>query len=453
MRARWGNRNFRLLFVGMAASMIGDSLLMLVLAIWVNQLTGSASAAGLTLLALAAPTLLAPVAGWLVDKLPRRRFLFAANLVSAAIMLPLLAVHGRGQLWIVLAVTVAYGASFVFVDPANVALVKHLVPAEALGPANGMLQTVKQGLRLLGPLAGAGIYVALGGPAVAMVNAGTFVVAAGTVVLLRLRATPATAGPPAAALAEAPGGSSTAPVGARAESAPGAELGRSAAPSADAVGEAEAEAPGTLLHEVTAGLRYVARDPLLRRLTIGLLAAIFALELVESGIFALIGDVMHRSTTLIGVLSCAQGVGGVLGGLLGARLMRRFGGVPVVAAGALLTGIGIGALGAARLVVVFPAAAVFGFGFTMLLVAANTLVQQRSPHRYIGRISAASDGIVSIGQVSSLALGAGLVTVLDARLIMVLIGLGLAAAAAYLWRSRHAAGTPAPEPAPASVAS
>ncbi|GIL28283.1 MFS transporter [Actinocatenispora comari] len=419
MRALVANRNFRLLFVGMAASMIGDSMLMLVLAIWVNQLTGSASAAGLTLLALAAPTLLAPVAGWLVDRLPRRRFLFAANLASAAIMLPLLAVHGRGQLWLLIAVTVAYGASFVFVDPAQTGVIKHLVPADQLGAANGMLQTVKQGLRLLGPLAGAGIYVALGGPVVAMINAGTFVVAAAAVLLLKLGMPPVAADTGTAVEQAAP--------------------------------EADAEAPGALLHEITAGFRYVLHDLLLRRLTIGLLAAIFALEFVESGIFALVGDVMHRSTTLIGVITCTQGAGAVVGGVLAARLMRRFGGMPTLAAGVLLTALGIAALGTARLAVVFPAATVFGFGFTLLLVAANTLIQQRSPHRYIGRISAAADGIISVGQVTALALGAGLVTILDARLIMVLIGLGLAGSAVYLWRSRHAATTAAPEPEPQPV--
>ncbi|BCJ36973.1 hypothetical protein Athai_44760 [Actinocatenispora thailandica] len=443
MRALLANRNFRLLFVGMAASMIGDSMLMLVLAIWVNQLTGSASAAGLTLLALAAPTLLAPVAGWLVDRLPRRRFLFAANLASAAILLPLLAVHGRGQLWLLIAVTVGYGASFVFVDPAQTGVIKHILPADQLGAANGMLQTVKQGLRLLGPLAGAGIYVALGGPVVAMINAATFVVAAAAVILLKLGPTPAPSGTDTGQLGPAP-------------VAGGADTGRlGPAPVADgadaAVEQAEQEPPGALLHEITAGFRYLLRDVLLRRLTIGLLAAIFALEFVESGFFALIGDVMHRSTTLIGVISCAQGVGGILGGVLGARLMRRFGGVPTLAAGALLTAIGIGTLGIAQLPTLFPSAAINGFGFTVVLVAANTLIQQRSPHRYIGRISAAADGIISVGQITALALGAGLVTILDARLIMVLIGIGLAGSAAYLWRSRHAAATAAPEPEPAAT--
>jgi hypothetical protein len=325
-------------------------------------------------------------------------------------------VHGRGQLWLLITVTVAYGASFVFVDPAQTGVIKHVVPADQLGAANGMLQTVKQGLRLLGPLAGAGIYVALGGPVVAMINAGTFVVAAAAVILLTLGGTPA------------------------------------AGTDADtAVEEAGAEPPGALLHEITAGFRYVLHDLLLRRLTIGLLVAIFALEFVESGIFALVGDVMHRSTTLIGVITCAQGAGAVVGGVLAARLMRRFGGVPTLAAGVLLTAFGIAALGAARLAVIFPAATVFGFGFTLVLVAANTLIQQRSPHRYIGRIVAASDGIISVGQVTALALGAGLVTILDARLIMVLIGLGLAGSAAYLWRSRHA-DTAAPDQQPDPVA-
>lgn len=60
--------DFRMLFAGVVATMVGESALLLVLAIWVKDLTGSSSLAGLTLFMIVAPALAAPVLGWVVDR-------------------------------------------------------------------------------------------------------------------------------------------------------------------------------------------------------------------------------------------------------------------------------------------------------------------------------------------------------------------------------------------------
>jgi MFS family permease len=398
MRAVFRRRDFRLLFVGLAASMIGDSMLMLVLAIWVNQLTGSASAAGLTLLFLAVPYLLAPLGGWLVDRVRHRPFLVVANLAAAAVMLPLLAVHGRDQLWIVFAVTALYGASFVVLDPALNGLFKTMLPDELLAEANGATQTVKQGLRLFGPIIGAGLYTVLGGPAVALVNAASFVVAAVAVALLRLR-------------------------------------------------EAAPEKPELhWLGEIAAGARHLAREVVLRRTLIGLTAAVFAMELSESAAFALVTVGLLRSSTFISVLVCVQGVGALVTGPLAGRVIRRLGEVGAMALGVLLLGAGLGLFATVNLPVVVVAMPFTGAGLILVNIGGITLVQRRSPHRLIGRITAAQDGVVAVAQVGSLAAGAAMVAVLNFRLIFVLICAGMLAAAGYLWFGRPAA---VPETAPA----
>ena len=84
---------FRLLFAGLAASMVGDALLVLVFAIWVKSLTGSNGAAGLVTLFMAVPYVLAPLGGWLVDRFRHRPFLVVANLASALMLIPLFAVR------------------------------------------------------------------------------------------------------------------------------------------------------------------------------------------------------------------------------------------------------------------------------------------------------------------------------------------------------------------------
>ena len=57
--------DFRVLFAGVVATMVGESALLLVLAIWVKELTGSSSLAGITIFAVVAPALAAPLLGWI----------------------------------------------------------------------------------------------------------------------------------------------------------------------------------------------------------------------------------------------------------------------------------------------------------------------------------------------------------------------------------------------------
>src|SRR5438067_7739149 len=90
-------RPFRLLLAGQTLTLLGDLSLILVLGIWAKELTGSVSAGGAVFFALVAPTLLAPLLGCVVDRFPRRQVLIANALATAAALLPLLAVHDRGD--------------------------------------------------------------------------------------------------------------------------------------------------------------------------------------------------------------------------------------------------------------------------------------------------------------------------------------------------------------------
>src|ERR1700729_2513403 len=106
------DRQFRRLFAGQALSSFGDSALYLTLGIWAKTLTGSNAAAGGVFLALGIPALFAPAAGHLADRVRRRPLLICANALTAALVLSLLAVHSRSQLWIIYLVAFGYGVAF-----------------------------------------------------------------------------------------------------------------------------------------------------------------------------------------------------------------------------------------------------------------------------------------------------------------------------------------------------
>lgn len=183
MRELLRDGRFRLLFAGQVASMAGDSVMILVLAIWVKDLTGASGLAGAVTLAIVAPALLSPLLGWAIDRVRRRPFLIWTNAVSAAALLPLLAVRDRADVWIIYAVALVYGLSFLLNSAGLAGLLKYVVAEHRLAEANAALRTVREGLRLVGPLAGAGLYAGLGAPAVVALDLASFLVAAGLAAL------------------------------------------------------------------------------------------------------------------------------------------------------------------------------------------------------------------------------------------------------------------------------
>ncbi|MDQ1615738.1 MAG: hypothetical protein QOJ60_1677, partial [Actinomycetota bacterium] len=173
MRELMRSRDFRLLFAGQTLSMYGDTAMLIVLAMWAKTLTHSNGIAGSVFAALAIPSLIAPLAGVVIDRFRRRTVMIVTDLLSALVVLCLLFVHGRDQLWLIYVVAFLYGASLVTFQSARSALLTTMLPDEVLGEANGSLGTVREALRLVGPVSGAGLFALWGGHAVAALDAAT----------------------------------------------------------------------------------------------------------------------------------------------------------------------------------------------------------------------------------------------------------------------------------------
>ena len=69
---------------------------------------------------------------------------------------------------------VLYGVVGTVFFPARAALLRLMLPEELLAEANGALTATREGLRIIAPLAGVGLYTVLGGGAVAILDSATF---------------------------------------------------------------------------------------------------------------------------------------------------------------------------------------------------------------------------------------------------------------------------------------
>jgi MFS family permease len=384
-----GRGDVRLLFVGLTTSMFGDCVLLLALGIWTKSLTGSTSMAGLAMLAVVALAPLAPALGWLVDRFRRRRFLIVGNLAAGAALCPLFLVRDRGDVWLLLAVCVLYGVSFIVLDAALGGLLKELVPDEALAGANGLRATIREVLRLVGPLIGAGLFAAFGPVPMVALDVASFVVAALAVAGLRLREQP--------------------PVPPRRH----------------------------WLAEMAQGGRYLRREPALRRATIAVALGMLMLGAIETISFAYVDQGLHRSSPFLGVLVTAQAIGGVLGGSVAAAVVRRTGELGALALGLLAMAAGMALMAFPSLVLAFVALPVDGVGLPLVVVALNTLVQRRTPAPLMGRVSAVAGTLTDAPQALSIAVSAVLVSIVDYRLLLVGIAVVVGTVAIGVWRSRR----------------
>ncbi|WP_267716382.1 MFS transporter [Streptomyces sp. CoH17] len=392
------DRNAGLYLTGVVVSGFGSSALGLAAGVWVKDLTGSDGLAALCLLALWAPTLAGPALGTVADRVRRKPLLIAANLVPAGLLLTLFAVDSPGTLWLLFAVLFAYGVAGVVQDAAESALVAAAVDPGLLGDFNGLRMTANEGMKLVAPLAGAGLCAAYGGASVAALDAVTFVLAAGLYAALRVR-------------------------------------------------EAPPRRPAVNWRRQTAeGARYLWGHPGLRPLVLAGGVTMLCAGVGGATLYAVV-DALDRSPAYAGVLYAVQGAGSVAVGILSGPALRRLGARRFGAAGIALFAVAVAVRAVPSEALAWASGAAAGVGLPAVLIAALTAVQRETPGPLLGRVSATANSLVFAPNVLGLAVGAALVELTGLRLLLPAVGAVLLATALALASARRPGGRPTPSPA------
>ena len=192
-RAAWRvlrTRNFGPYFAGNAASASGTWFQNLAASILVFQLTHSAFLLGVLNFVQFAPVLLlVPWTGSVADRVrpPQAAARHAARVVRLSATLAALAWHGSVTTWVVIAFSGGLGVLNAFSNPAQTAMVGSLVPKADLAQAVALNTMTFNLARALGPVTAAAVIAAFGVGAAFAVNAVSYLVLVGALLVIRPR--------------------------------------------------------------------------------------------------------------------------------------------------------------------------------------------------------------------------------------------------------------------------
>jgi len=182
------DRDFRLLWIGATASLLGDGAFLVALAWQVYSMSGGPSGMSLVGIAMTVPTITFLLIGGVAsDRFERRWLLIGADLLRAAALALLagLTIGGQVELWHVVVLAAMYGTGAAFHAPAFDALVPEILSGERLTQANALDQLMRPlALRLTGPALGGVLVGVAGAGGVFVLDCATFLLAAGTVLLM-----------------------------------------------------------------------------------------------------------------------------------------------------------------------------------------------------------------------------------------------------------------------------
>jgi Na+/melibiose symporter-like transporter len=387
------HRDFALLWTAGLISVAGDFALLIALPLHAYALTGSAIATGGVFAASLLPQVLfGSVAGVFVDRWDRKRTMVAADLLRAALLLPLLAVGSPDLLWLLYLVRAATGVGGLIFDPAESALLPRLVGEERLVTANALNALNNNIGRLVGPVAGGLLYAGGGLPAVVIVDVASFALSAALIMAIRANARPE---------------------------------------RVDDSGDG-ASAWGRMVNEWRAGLRLVQQDRALRTIFIAAGLGLLGEGTFSVGFTPLVIDVLKGGAAGAGVLASAQAIGGLLAGVLVARAALKLSPRVLLAGGMIGLGLtDLGVANAALLAPPGPAALAVGSIFMLLagfpvvssFAARDGLLQTLTADAFRGRVFGALGAIQGMAILVGLTLGAAAI---DAIGVVPVVSLGAA---------------------------
>lgn len=184
-----GMKNFIIIWFGQTISMFGSGLGSFALGVWVFQRSGSVTDFALISVFAALPNLLlSPLAGVLVDRWDRRWAMILTDSVAGlcTLTIALLVFYDNLQIWHIYLIVMTITTFGALQGPALSASIPLLVPKSQLGRASGMQQAGSALSNVAAPMLAGFLLLAIGLNGVMVIDFVTFLIAVGSLLLIRI---------------------------------------------------------------------------------------------------------------------------------------------------------------------------------------------------------------------------------------------------------------------------
>jgi MFS family permease len=184
------SRDFRLLWFSQSVSMLGDSLVIVAIGLFVTRRTHQPSDVGVVLGAYALPLVVFLLIGGVVaDRLPRQRVMVAADAVRMVLhaTLAVLMATGVVRVWHMVVIGLLFGTAQAFFQPAYTGLVPQTVDEHAIQSAQALGGLSREVASVVSPALATVLVLTVGGAAAFGLDAATFAVSAAMLVRVRPR--------------------------------------------------------------------------------------------------------------------------------------------------------------------------------------------------------------------------------------------------------------------------
>jgi MFS family permease len=373
------NARFLRLLIGQGTSFLGDAVSMVALVVLVVQITGSASAVGGALVARLLPTIASPLAGVFADRVDRRVVLVASDLARVVLVLGLIFARDLSTIYVLVFLM---GLARTIFNPTVRAAFPSVVGEGDLTRANALIGGTFSTSIMLGPALGGILVARIGVDAAFLADAVTYLVSAGLLSRIPLPRT-----------------------------------------------RRESEEAESFVGELRSGFGYLTGTRVPLAIVAGAFLTILTINVTVPAEVFLAKDTFGAGDTGYGLLVSLWGGGMVIGSAMMALLGDRINLVllyflSIFVGASALVGTGL----AAAFVLALGALTVEGVATGIDNVATDTILQQRVPDAFLGRVFSIRFLAYSAGEALAYPLGGLLVDTVGPRSTYLLAGIATAAA-------------------------
>lgn len=389
---------FRAILAAQFISIFGDFLALFGIISYITfRLHGNAVQVTTINIAYILPlALVGPVMGVLVDRLNVKQTMIASDLIRGCLALLLLFARTVPQIAAVLLTLSIVSCLFI---PAQSITVRTLIAREDLLKANAVLSQAFYLIRIISPLAAGAIVALLGFKATYYLDAGSFFFSAIMISTLTIK--------------------------------------RPAREKTD-------KSLAGLGRDFLEGNRFIFTHSGLSFVFLAMAVAMFVLSSFSPLISIFVRDQLHAGVFLFGVVSAMVGVGLIVSTTVLMRLSGRKAQPRVVLYGLATLGVGTTVLGLSTYAWLAAVSTfLMGFAVALVLVPAQTMSQQETPHDMVGRVSSTFMSMISLAQILGLLLSGTLAERLGVRHLFLScsVVLGMLAIGGWVWLRQRSAST------------